>query len=1050
MTEPNPFSTVNSLNHLVNPKIVSDGATGYQIQVDIANVDTFYGRQLGGTANQFAQAYIQQIGTTGFPSQQAFFQQIGTTGISGQAYFNTIGSTGSSGDAYFNTVHWKAFDPPLAILTAGGVTLQEGAGIELVTQPSGQFINSRIFGGPGISVNSPANGQPYIISSTGNKTIIGSTGIRVDVAGSTYTLSSSIAVTGSPYITVQQNGATFTINYTGSQASGAPSGVSGSYAVFDSTGTISSSTVLTASNVVGTTGQVMLYSAAGPTGSSLLALSGRTLYTPTIVVHDPTYANNAGKYLRLTADFDSSYIQSGNTENANSSAPLQISGYYGGPILTTFDIPQGKVTINPGAGATYNYPYGVRLVGASSVSQTVFYPGGTYNVHLWGGGGSGALFPGGAGGYVKIQNIFGASGVTFGFNNAASAVGGGNAMGLFVNGVAAAVAPGGGVGGFRGPGAAYGEPGGSYPGQGYSALNGAATGGVGGTYLQASFGSNNRYYTLGQNYVGTGATFTNVPVTYGTTGTIVNGSVITVLGTNVTLNSTTGLYTFGNGGTLIFNTPGMTFINSLYGLTGITYGFFDSLTIGVTAGVSGIFPGFTGITGNTNGFATFDPLIPASIATTGALVGGTFQNYTGSVGLSGNTYTVATNSTLQLTPGSIFNTNGSISTITLNTDDAFAFSQSLGGTVVTARLTGVTGTSGSVVQVGTTFGIVYGQNGSSTVGGSSGGGGGFYGGGGGVAGGGGGAGSAIIQPGFTGVTGAGSGRFPFPDTYNLAGAYGFGGSGGAGGLPYYVIERVDTTLKPDVLQVNGNETVAGTLTVQNGAIIQGTGNVLTTFGSILSSGAVQAPDYVGINPALTAVQVANFSQGISGTFGTFSGLITGNAGITATAGNFTGRVDARIVSTAYSPTGVFGFASKDPSLNDSPAAFPFGITCAGYVNINTPTGGGPGLIVSAAGISTLGNVTANNVVATSDMRLKHNVVTIDSSLEKVLKLRGVYFNRLETEKRNLGVIAQEIEEILPEVVYTDSDGMKSVAYGNIVGLLIEAIKEQQEMINKLI
>jgi len=1043
MTEPNPFSTINSLNHLVNPKIVT-GATGYEVQVDIANVDTYYGRQLGGTANQFSQAYIQQIGTTGFPTQQAFFQQIGTTGISGQAYFNTIGSTGSSGDAYFNTVHWRAFDPPLAVLTANGVTLQEGPGIELVTQPSGQFVSSRIFGGLGISVNSPANGQPYIISSTGNKTIVGSTGIQVDVTGTTYTLSSTVAVTGSAFINIQQNGATFTVNYTGSQASGAPSGVSGSYAVFDSTGTISSSSVLTASNVVGTTGQVMLYSAAGPTGSTLLSLSSGAFPALTTPMISSRFSNGIVSVVPFT---NQNYIQSSLTNGKG--APLQISGIQGAPILTTFDIPQGLVTVNPVSGGTFNYPYGVQLYGASSVTQTVAVPGGTYNVYLWGGGGDGALFPGGAGGYVKVQNIYGATGLTLGFNNASTVPGGGNAMALTVNGVTAAVAPGGGVGGFRGAGAAYGEPGGSYPGQGYSALNGAATGGVGGTYLQASFGSNPRYFTLGANYVGNGATFTNVPVTYGTTGTIVTGSVITVLGTNVTLNSVSGLYTFGNGATLIFNTSGMTFVNSLYGLTGITFGFFDSLTIGATAGVGGIFPGFTGITGNTNGYATYDPLIPASIATTSSLVGGTFQNYTGTVGLSGNTYTVPVSATLQLTPGSIFNTSGSISTITLNTDDAFVFSQSLGGTVVTARLNGVTGTSGSVVQVGNTYGIVYGQNGSSIVGGSSGGGGGIFGGGGGVAGGGGGAGSAIIQPGFSGVTGAGSGTSPFHDTYNIAGAFGFGGSGGSGGLPYYVIEKVDSTLKPNVLQVNGNETVAGTLTVQNNAIIQGTGNVLTTFGSILSSGAVQAPDYVGINPALTAVQVANFSQGISGTFGTFSGLITGNAGITATAGNFTGRVDAQIVSTAYSPTGVFGFASKDTSFNDSPAAFPFGITCAGYVNINTPIGGGPGLIVSAAGISTLGTVTALNVVATSDMRLKNNVTTIDSAVEKVLKLRGVYFNHLQIEKRNLGVIAQEIEEILPEVVHTDSDGMKSVAYGNIVGLLIEAIKEQQEQINKL-
>ena len=75
-------------------------------------------------------------------------------------------------------------------------------------------------------------------------------------------------------------------------------------------------------------------------------------------------------------------------------------------------------------------------------------------------------------------------------------------------------------------------------------------------------------------------------------------------------------------------------------------------------------------------------------------------------------------------------------------------------------------------------------------------------------------------------------------------------------------------------------------------------------------------------------------------------------------------------------------------------------------------------------------------------------------LDKIMKMRGVYFTRIGSERRNLGVIAQEVEEIIPEVVFTDEspEQMKSVAYGNIIGLLIEAVKElkeQQEIIKKL-
>jgi hypothetical protein len=98
---------------------------------------------------------------------------------------------------------------------------------------------------------------------------------------------------------------------------------------------------------------------------------------------------------------------------------------------------------------------------------------------------------------------------------------------------------------------------------------------------------------------------------------------------------------------------------------------------------------------------------------------------------------------------------------------------------------------------------------------------------------------------------------------------------------------------------------------------------------------------------------------------------------------------------------------------------------------------------------------AGEVTAYSDARLKENIVTIDSALEKTLKLRGVYFNKLndETKTRKVGVVAQEIQEVLPEVVQLhqdkeDPDGTLSVSYGNITGLLIEAIKEQQKIIEE--
>ena len=87
-----------------------------------------------------------------------------------------------------------------------------------------------------------------------------------------------------------------------------------------------------------------------------------------------------------------------------------------------------------------------------------------------------------------------------------------------------------------------------------------------------------------------------------------------------------------------------------------------------------------------------------------------------------------------------------------------------------------------------------------------------------------------------------------------------------------------------------------------------------------------------------------------------------------------------------------------------------------------------------------GNWTAiGNVTAYSDERLKENIETIPNALETVKKLRGVSFAKKDSGIKGIGVIAQEIEKVLPEVV-VDAE-YKSVSYGNIVGLLIEAIKE---------
>ena len=103
------------------------------------------------------------------------------------------------------------------------------------------------------------------------------------------------------------------------------------------------------------------------------------------------------------------------------------------------------------------------------------------------------------------------------------------------------------------------------------------------------------------------------------------------------------------------------------------------------------------------------------------------------------------------------------------------------------------------------------------------------------------------------------------------------------------------------------------------------------------------------------------------------------------------------------------------------------------------------LDMSDAGAATFNN----NVTAFSDERLKDNIETLEDGLDKVEQLRGVTYTR--DGRENIGVIAQEIEKILPEIVLTANDemGTKSVDYSRITAVLIEAIKELSERVKEL-
>jgi len=122
------------------------------------------------------------------------------------------------------------------------------------------------------------------------------------------------------------------------------------------------------------------------------------------------------------------------------------------------------------------------------------------------------------------------------------------------------------------------------------------------------------------------------------------------------------------------------------------------------------------------------------------------------------------------------------------------------------------------------------------------------------------------------------------------------------------------------------------------------------------------------------------------------------------------------------------------------------------VFVNTTSGTPSQTSVSSTNLQfnpSTGTLSATIFTSLSDKTQKTNIRLIDNSIELVKQLEGVRYDWINNNKPSIGVIAQDIEKVLPEVVETNSNGLKSVSYGNIVGVLIEAIKEQQIRIEEL-
>lgn len=210
---------------------------------------------------------------------------------------------------------------------------------------------------------------------------------------------------------------------------------------------------------------------------------------------------------------------------------------------------------------------------------------------------------------------------------------------------------------------------------------------------------------------------------------------------------------------------------------------------------------------------------------------------------------------------------------------------------------------------------------------------------------------------------------------------------------------------------------------------------------------------VGVFTATSIVVSGNVSIGGTLTYEDVNnvdsiGIITARSGINVSAGSIrvaSGGINASGVVTATS------FVGSGALLTGIDAtAIQTGTTKVqtNSARVDTIISGSTIVSVNSAGMSVTGITTATDFNSSSDINLKTNIQTIENPIDKLFEINGVTFNWIENEKASVGVIAQDVERALPQLV-NDLGSHKVVNYNGLIGLLVECIKHQQKQIDEL-
>ena len=238
------------------------------------------------------------------------------------------------------------------------------------------------------------------------------------------------------------------------------------------------------------------------------------------------------------------------------------------------------------------------------------------------------------------------------------------------------------------------------------------------------------------------------------------------------------------------------------------------------------------------------------------------------------------------------------------------------------------------------------------------------------------------------------------------------------------------------------------ITIGSGKGLDGGGSIDTSRSIFLATGSSHFTD--GVKDKLNADTVISSSAQVDhdSTTNFASSEHFTQANITTVGTIGTGVWQGTAIASAYLDADTAHLTTAQTFTGEK--KFATDVTVSGSLIVSSSIGDNPfGILVKGA-VSASGDVIA---FQSSDERLKDNIQPIESPLEKIFQINGVSFDWNNKQDlysgRDVGVIAQEIESVLPEIVQTRESGMKAVRYEKIVALLIEAIKEQQLQIDEL-